>query len=219
MKTIPANPSMSFIVPALNEEANIQATVNAILQTVRTWGQTFEILFIDDGSTDNTGPIMAELAARHPHIRVLHNERNLGLGGAYKRGVAAARGTYAMLVPGDDTWPSESLDQIFATVGQADIVIPYQANSQDRPLVRRLGSWGFTTIINILFGLHIKYYNGLVVHRTELLRQIAINTDGFAYQAEALIKVLRQGHSYVEVGTNVTQRQGGRSMALMPKNL
>jgi hypothetical protein len=59
----------------------------------------------------------------------------------------------------------------------------------------------------------------LVVHRTELLRQIAINTDGFAYQAEALIKVLRQGHSYVEVGTNVTQRQGGRSMALMPKNL
>lgn len=219
MQTLANNPTMSFVVTALNEETNIQSTVNEILKTAQKWGVPFEILLINDGSTDNTGPIMEELAAQNRNLRVLHNERNLGLGGAYKRGAAAAHGAYVMLVPGDNTWPSESLDQIIAAVGQADIVIPYQVNSHARPLMRRVGSWGFTVCINTLFKLHIRYYNGLVVHRTEFLRKISINTNGFAYQAEALLKLLKRGHSYVEVGTIVTERQGGRSRALQPKNL
>jgi dolichol-phosphate mannosyltransferase len=219
MKTRENHPTMSFVVTALNEAANIRATVDQILETTRKWGAPFEILLINDGSTDDTGPIMEELAAQNKNIKVFHNEHNLGLGGAYKRGAAAAQGTYIMLVPGDNAWPSESLDQIIAAVGQADIVIPYQVNSQARPLMRRVGSWGFTVCINTLFKLPIKYYNGLVVHRTELLREISINTNGFAYQAEALLKLLKRGHSYVEVGTMVTERQGGRSKALRPKNL
>lgn len=210
---------MSFIVTALNEEANIQSTVKQVLKAAQERGFPFEILLINDGSTDNTGPIMDELASQNRNIRVLHNEHNLGLGGAYKRGVSAAHGTYAMIVPGDNTWPSESLDEIIAEVGKADIVIPYQVNSSERPLMRRVGSWGFTTCLNNLFKLNIRYYNGLVVHRTELLRKISINTNGFAYQAEALIKLLKRGHSYVEVGVIVAERKAGRSRALLPKNL
>ncbi len=219
MKIFKNNPTMSFVVTALNEAANIQATVDQILKTTQKWGAPFEILLINDGSTDDTGPIMERLATQNKNIRVFHNQPNRGLGGAYKRGAAAAHGTYVMLVPGDNTWPSESLDQIIAAVGQADIVIPYQVNSQARPLMRRVGSCAFTACINTLFKLRIRYYNGLVVHRTEILREISINTDGFAYQAEALIKLLKRGHSYVEVGTIVTERQGGQSRALLPKNL
>ena len=209
---------VSFVVPALDEQENIRATVDEVLEAAKGLG-SFEVILVDDGSTDDTGRIMDELAAGHPAIAVVHNRPNRGLGGAYKVGLARASQEYVMLVPGDNSFPADCLRQILAVVGQADVVVPYRLNPEARGLGRRIGSSGFTTVLNLLFGLRIRYYNGLVVHRTALVRSIDIETDGFAYQAEALIKLLRQGHSYVEVGTIIEERRQGASKALRPKNL
>jgi hypothetical protein len=123
-----------------------------------------------------------------------------------------------MLVPGDNAWPSDGLAPILRAIGQADIVVPYVTNSEVRPLPRRLLSAAFTQILNLLFGLRLRYYNGVVVHRTQLLRQIEIRSDGFAYQAEALIKLIMSGATYVEVPCCIVERTAGNSKALGFRN-
>ena len=85
-------PSITFVVPALNEAAHIRNTLQTMMQAVeQSRVSDYEIIFVDDGSTDDTGKLMDEAARHNSHIRVLHNERNLGFGEAYKRGAAQAQ--------------------------------------------------------------------------------------------------------------------------------
>ncbi len=211
-------PEITFIVTALNEEPNIRPAVEKIVQAAEGLFSRYEILLVDDGSTDKTGPIMDEMARANPSFRVVHNERNLGLGGAYKRGIREARGRYVMWIPGDNGERVEGIRGILEKVGQADIVVPY-LQDQWRPLIRRITSRGFVFAANMLFGLRLVYYNGLVVHQTALIRKVKIETDSFAYQAEALIKLLKAGCTYVEVPYMSRPEVTANTKALYPKNL
>jgi dolichol-phosphate mannosyltransferase len=212
-------PTVSFIVLALNEERHIEATIGTVVSAVGSSRVTeYEMVLVNDGSTDRTGPLMDEAARQNPRLRVVHNKHNLGFGGAYKRGVAAARGEYVMIVAGDNAMPVTSITTILNHLGEADIIFPYVTDAKDRPLVRRVGSRGFTTVINKLFGLRLRYYNSMVPRR-ELLNKITIKTDGYASQAEGSIKMIRAGASYIEVGVVHGHASGGGSSAVRPKNL
>jgi glycosyltransferase involved in cell wall biosynthesis len=213
------NVTISVIIPALNEEQNILNTISEVLKALGDEFIDHELVLVDDGSTDRTGLIMDEFAAKNARVRVVHNLRPSNFGGAYKSGLAGAQMQYLMMVPGDNQFPADSIAKVLELVGTADIVIPYTSNQQVRPLARRIGSRLFTVTLNLLFGLHIRYYNSIVVHRRELLNTITLTTDSFAYQAEALIKLLRAGHSWVEVGNEITERTGGKSVALRANNL
>ncbi len=210
---------LSFIVPALNEGKAVSRTVRSIKTAGESLLQDFEIVLVDDGSTDDTGAIMERLAAEDSRVRVLHNWPNLGLGGAYLRGVEGARHEYVMLVPGDDCFPPESLTPIIEKMGSAEIVIPYVLNTEVRPWSRRLLSAAFTKGLNFLFGIDVPYYNGLVLHRRDLIKSANISTHSFAYQAEALIKLLSRGHSFTSVGVLLHERSSGGSKALRLKNV
>lgn len=212
-------PSVSFVVLALNEEADIETSVNMILAAVkRSTLSDYEIVLVDDGSTDATGEIMERLAASNSRFKVTHNERNLGLGGAYKRGLALASCEYVMIVAGDNAIPLSDMSLLLEQIGKADIILPYVTNRTLRPLVRRITSWGYSTIINLLFGLRIHYYNGMLPRR-QLLNQITITTDSYAFQAEAVVKLIRAGATYFEIGLPNTPCGEGRSVALEPKRL
>ncbi len=212
-------PTMSFIVPALNEEKNIELAVQQILIAAQDRFSDYEIVLVDDGSTDTTGNIMENMAAQNDKIHVIHNPHNLGFGGAYKRGLAAAKFDYVMLFPGDNDVHAAGLVDVLSAVGKADIVIPYVINSHVRSYFRRSISLGFTTLVNLLLGLRVRYYNGLVIHRADLLRQISITSDGFAYQAEILVKLLKRGNSYIEIGFLIDKRKMGKTKIFKPKNL
>jgi dolichol-phosphate mannosyltransferase len=212
-------PTLSIIVPALNEEPNIAGTVEEITAAVGDHLGDYEVLLINDGSTDRTGPIMDQLAAADPHVRVAHNPVNLGLGAAYKVGLSLARFDHVMLVPGDNCFARSSLALIFARVGDADITATYPVNPQVRDFFRRCVSSSFTYLISLVFGLGMRYYNGATVHRTRLVRRITITADSFAFQAEILIKLLRRGAGYVQVGVPIIERRAGQSAALKPRNV
>ncbi len=211
--------TLSFIITALNEAQNIAAAAATVREAAESHLEDYEVILVDDGSTDATGVIMDQLAAADPHLKVIHNEHNLGLGGAYKRGLAAARMTYVMWVSGDNAENIRNLRNILGHVGPAAIAIPYLLADRTRPGLRRLTSRLFVITVNTLLGLRIHYYNGAVVHRLQLIRGITIETDSFAYQAEALVKLLRQGRTYVEVGYESSLYSGIFSHAMKPKNL
>jgi len=219
MELKPKKPSVSFVVPALNEEGNIEATTNAILRAAEGCLSAFEVILVNDGSTDRTGAIMDRLAMQNPCVRVVHNAKNLGYGGAFKAGAAQARMDYVVRICGDDCSPPFSIQRILQEIGKADIVIPYVSNPELRSWLRRLGSWGFTTLVNVLFGFHVPYYNHAVVFRREHLNAIVIKTDGFAYQAEAIVKLLKAGCTFTTIGVEDIPRAKGKSTALKPKNL
>src|SRR5882762_4854201 len=94
---------ISFIVLAYNEEANIEAAIETVLKAARISElEGFEIIAVNDGSTDQTGAILAQLAVRHPQIRIVVNEVNRGMGASVRRGLAVARCERMLLVPGDN---------------------------------------------------------------------------------------------------------------------
>lgn len=211
-------PGITIVVPALNEAANLAAAVARCGAVARQHFPDHEIVVVDDGSTDETGRIADGLAAADPRVRVVHHDRPRNLGYAYKAGVARARFEYVLMFPGDNEGSDEQLHAVMGRAGSADIVVNYISNAEVRSWRRRLVSRAFVALMNALSGFRLRYYNGTVLHRTGLVRSITIRTDSFAYQAEALVKLLKRGHSYVEVGTPITPRAGGRTKAFRLRN-
>lgn len=219
------SPGITIIIPALNEEGNLASTVESIKEALaESTGAgkipgDYEIIIFNDASTDKTCDIAETLAKGDPSVRVVHNPVTMGFGYNYTEGVRLARGMYVMLVPGDNEVPAAALKAILKEVGRADIVVPFTSNPWVRPAGRRALSRAFVIIMNTLFGLSLRYYNGTCVHRTELLKRVPMKSWDFAYMAAILVRLIKSGASYEEVGVEIAQRRAGSSKALRPKNV
>ena len=210
-------PTFCFVIPCFNEEDNVEPTVGSVREAMDSRGD-YEIVLVNDASTDRTLERMQALAAADPRIRILDNPSNLGFGGSYKRGARAASATYVMMLPGDDGFPGQSIAEIVSHAGEADIIIPIVTNPRARSRLRAFASRGFTTLLNWTFWLNVGYYNGAVLQRNDLLRGVEITTNSFAYQAEALVKLIARGATYQHCYVSIQERAAGRSSALSLKN-
>ena len=211
--------TLSVIIPALNEEGNLAAAVATVLDAIGNRFADYELLIFDDGSTDRTGQIADDLATYNSHIRVIHNGRNMGFGYNYTRGVQLARMEYVAMFPGDNEIPGGAIRTILDAVDSADIVVPYISTPAVRAWSRRLVSATFVALVNTLFGLRLRYFNGPCVHRRAQLQSVPMRTHGFAYMAAILVRLIRLGRSYVEVPMPLQAREHGRSKAFRVKNI
>jgi len=211
--------SLSVVVPALNEELNLEATLRNIQETVPLYFDDWEILIFDDGSTDTTGRIADRLASSEVKIRVAHHKTPWNIGGCYREGIRQASKDYVIMIPGDNECGPRVMSSVFSLAGQADMIVPYTNNLEVRPPLRRALSRVFVHLVNLISGQGLRYYNGAVLHRTSILKGCRFSTNGFGYQAEILLRLLRQGHSYVEVPIEITYRPHGKSKALHPTSL
>ncbi len=193
--------SVSFIVPALNEERVIDTVVRQIWSIVEDSLTNYEVILIDDGSTDRTGQIMDRLATELARVRVIHHEKNKGLGASYRRGVEAAQLDYVMMLCGDGGLPATSLPPILEKIGSADMILPYITNLRRIKTPSRYAvSRTYTMLLNAVSGYRLNYYNGLPVHRRKLLNEIEITSTGFGFQGEIIVKLLKSGCSFAQVG-------------------
>src|SRR5829696_1626084 len=165
-----ATRSLSIFVPAFNEVDNLAPTVETIMRALSVSVEDYEVIVVDDGSTDGTAQVAEVLAARFPEVRVIHNPKNMGVGYGWMRAVESATKGSFIFVPGDDTWPYRSLLELFGNLGKADVVTSFTTNPEIRSPVRRLLSAIYTTSLNVLFGLKMEYYHGLTIYPTEFLR-------------------------------------------------
>lgn len=211
--------SITFVVPAYNEAANLAGAVDCVRGAAEGTVTEFRVLIVDDGSGDGTGELADSLARSDARVSVLHNGRNRGYGYSVAAGIRSARTDYVMMVPGDNEIEAASIRALLERLGAADVVIPYTANPEVRTFGRELLSRAYTGLVNALFGLRLRYYNGTPIHRSRLIQATPIRTDGFAFQAETLVRLLRSGCSYVQVPMTIRPREGGRSKALRPRNI
>lgn len=212
------NFSASIIIPALNEEVVLPQVVEQTISTVNNKFKEYEIILINDGSTDSTGSIMNSLQSHYKNIKVIHNIKNLGFGASYRKGVDIAKGEYIILLCGDGGLPLSSLATLIPYIGTVDIVVPWMVNLKKiKSPGRFLLSKTYTSILNLFFNLKLKYYNGLPIHKASLIKNLDYSDNGFGFQAEILLKLIKSGSSYVEVGVNGAE-ETNQSDALRLKN-
>lgn len=212
--------SVSVVIPAYNEEKNLEATTVFLLERLDKNGiLDFEILIFNDNSTDTTGKIADELASKHSQIRVVHNPKNMNLGYNITKGFELATKEFVGFIPGDNETEPETLDNIFRVLGQADVIIPYIKNPEARPWGRRMLSKTYVMIINTAFCLNMKYYNGMCYFKTSMVKKVPVSTHGFAYMTEILVKLLKSGSNFIEVPMINRVRERGATKAFRIKNI
>jgi len=160
-----------------------------------------------------------ELAKRDSRVRAFHNPRRLNIGGIYKAGVAEARGEHVLLIPGDNETRVDEIVRGTRYAPKADLVVFYITNTEVRGRGRRLASWLYVRLVNLLFHERFRYTNGTNIFRTRVLRQIPIRTNGFSYQTEAVVRAVCGGVDWIEVGIELQKRKSGDSKALTLSNL
>jgi dolichol-phosphate mannosyltransferase len=211
--------SISVLVPALNEAENLAPTVRRLIEALTTTIEDYEIIVVDDGSTDETARVADQLAETNPNIRVFHNPGNMGLGFSYARGYEEASKEFFVYIPGDNTWPYRSFVELFGSLGRADIITSFAINPGVRPVGRRIVSRAYTNVLNFLFGRRMQYFNGLTIYETDFLRRRPATTFGFGFQSEVLLKALASGASYIEIGLPIDERTAGGSKAVNLRNI
>lgn len=213
--------TVSFVVLALNEEEHIESTTETVLTAVQNSQiDAFEIVMVNDGSTDQTGALMESQIEKLCNAKVVHHETNKGLGCAYMSGIKISSMEYVMIIAGDNIMPASSISTIINCIGKNDMVLPFMTDDQFREPIRRHGSSGFTWVINKMSGNNIRYYNGMVVRRA-LFTGENIESTGYSLMAECVLKFLRKGSTYIEVGVphGYPLLKKSNSKALQIKNL
>jgi glycosyltransferase involved in cell wall biosynthesis len=211
--------SLSVIIPAYNESENILATLNNVATAFETLSLPHEILVIDDGSKDTTAELVSANLARFPGVRLLKNERNMGFGASYRRGVDEAALAHIVMVHGDNAWGWATLRDFFSRTGEADVIIGYTRDMlKARSLVRTVVSKTFTGLVNLITWRHLNYYNGLQIHQAPVLKSLRIESHGYGFQAEVLVKALRKTQTYIQVPMDLIEREKGESKAFRAKN-
>jgi len=188
------------MIPALNEERRIGATLDTVLGVVARLPELQpDILVVDDGSTDGTADVVAAFAARHPAVRLIRHGVNRGLGQAFRTAVTAATGEKFLIVPGDNDMPAATIEALLAHADQADLVMCFFLNREQRGRMRHLLSTSFGLAYALCFDIYVEYINGPCVYPVQRLREIAYVSTRFSIVAETNVKLLRQGVSFLEL--------------------
>jgi glycosyltransferase involved in cell wall biosynthesis len=211
---------LSVVIPAYCEADNILQTLEHVTRALDGLPLAYEVLVIDDGSMDGTAALVAAQAQRFPRVRLLANDRNRGFGWSYRRGVEAAALDYIVMVHGDNAWGHETLRELFRRAGEADVIVGYtRAMFQSRTWARAIISKIFTALLNVITGRRLHYYNGLQIHPASVLKTLPIESAGYGFQAEVLVKSLRQTRTFIEVPMDLTERTRGESKAFRLANV
>jgi putative flippase GtrA len=209
--SMPAPHSLSIILPAYNEEQIIAATVQQVRSALPTWTDDFEIIVVNDGSTDQTGAIVDQLAEADAHVRVVTHQRNQGYGATLADGFAAARKELTFFMDSDGQFDIQNLGELLRFIESYDAVIGYRRDRQDT-WMRKLNAWGWKTIVRLILGVHVRDIDcAFKVLRTDFLHQYPLETRGALINAELLFKLKSAGYTWKEVGVRHLPRQGGKA--------
>jgi len=206
-------PQVSVIVPAYNEAAAIEGVLVELEAALNSTdaGLSYEILVIDDGSTDETAAIAERHSANRSGQRVLRHGFNQGYGAALKTGIQAARGEWIVITDSDGTYPNERIPELAAMMADWDMVVGARVGGDvSIPLVRRPAKWALNTLANALVGTDIPDLNsGLRVFRRDLaVSFLPILPNGFSFTTTITLAMLSESYRVTFVPIDYFARQG-----------
>ena len=204
---------LTIVIPVYNEEKSLPHFLPELLETCQT--KKWELIFVNDGSSDHSAAILAEHAANFPNVKVLHHKVNRGYGGALKTGLSSAGSQYVVTMDGDGQHRISDIESMldFATKKDADLLIGSRIEMEHRSLYRELGKWLIRGFTRMLVPLQVKDLNsGFKLYRTELAQQyLHLCPDSMAFSDVITLLFVNQGHLVLEVPISVKKRIGGSS--------
>jgi len=215
---------LSIFYPMWNEEEYIRRALDAGHLAGRRLiaaGEIldYELIVIDDASTDSTGAIADELAAVDPRVRVVHHERNRKLGGAMKTGFAASTGDLILYTDADLPFDMAELPRAVRLMRDydVDLVSAYRFDRTGEGSVRIVYTFFYNLLIRRLFGVKARDINfAFKLCRARLFDHVELKSEGSFIDAELVIRATRLGYEMLQFGVDYFPRTRGESTLSSP---
>lgn len=209
MQTEAMTPDISVIIPVYNEVESLRPLYQSATSVLRGLGHSYELLFIDDGSTDGSFDLLAELHAQDPLVQVIQFRRNFGKAAALSAGFAEARGDIVITMDADLQDDPQEIPRLLDKLAEGfDLVSGWKSPRRD-PLTKTLPSWLFNWVTSMLSGIRLHDFNcGFKAYRREVVKEIHFYGELYRY-----IPVLAhwRGFQVTEVPVHHHHRRFGRS--------
>ncbi len=210
--------ALSVVLPCYNEAASLPESIPPLLRALEAEAFSFEVILVDNGSTDATGEAIARLAAAHPRLRPAKVDVNRGYGGGVLAGLACTDGVHLAFLGADgQVAPAQVVEVLRRGVASppGTLVKALRRSRGDGPL-----RWGISKAYNLLARMLLAARSGdlnatpKVLHREDLPRLGLTSMDWFL-DAECMLRAAEEGFALVEVPVDFLPRRGGRSHVRM----
>jgi glycosyltransferase involved in cell wall biosynthesis len=212
-------PTLSVVLPMHDEEAYVRRAVLAAREGVKTVCENYEIIVVDDGSTDRTGEIAQSLAQEDPRVRVLHQARRRGLGATLRAGYAATTRELVLYSDADLPFDFGEVPRAVRLLEyqEADVLAAYRFDRASEGLLRTLYTLVYSGLVRGLFGLRFRDVNfSFKLFRRSLLERIELRSEGSFIDAEFLVSARNAGARIIQMGVDYFPRSRGRSTLATP---
>lgn len=206
---------LTFFFPAYDEESNVDACIDACTDVAgRLAIARWEILFVDDGSSDGTAHAIARRAASESRIRLVRHGANLGYGAAVRTGIREARYPWFFMTDADLQFRLDELSRLLPHAARATFVQGFRENRADRASRVVLGRL-YRGFVHALLDVRVRDPEcSFRLVRTDLLRSLEVTTRGPMVPVELVVRAAERGAVFAEVGVSHHPRVHGRSNAL-----
>ena len=212
-------PSVSLVIPIYNEVENIERTVRVACEVLGTISSDYELILVDDASTDETPQILNRLAKTNPKIHVERHERNRKLGGALKTGFAKATKDIVIYSDADLPFDFHEIERAIHVIQvvNADIVAAYRHDRTSDRWYRIVYTLTYNWLIRLLYRIRIRDVNfAFKAFKREVLAKIPLRSEGSFINAELLIRAERMGFYICQMGVDYFVRRVGVSTLASP---
>jgi glycosyltransferase involved in cell wall biosynthesis len=201
--------SLSIFFPCYNEEYSIETLVGKTVETASSITSDYEIIIVNDGSSDKTGQIAEKLAEQIEQVRVVHHQTNSGYGAALQTGFKAATKELVFYTDGDGQFDIGELPNLLPLIAECDIVSGYRINRQDG-FIRKLNALCWGTLVCILFKMRIRDIDGAFkLYKRQIFDNIEMQSTGALIDTEILARALRKGYTIKQIGVKHYPRMAG----------
>jgi glycosyltransferase involved in cell wall biosynthesis len=204
-------PSVSLLIPAYNEAASIAGIAERSLKILQRLGAPYELIILDDCSTDGTSDVLQALQQRYPeHVRVVRHTENLGIAATFEELYRLASLDFVFLVSADGEYPPEALLQCLPLLDHCDIVICKRKQKQYTPY-RHMVSGSYRWLPRLLFGVDLYDSGSIKCVRREILRNIPVRSKSVFVEAERIIRAVKRGYTLGMVHIDHGIRMDGKA--------
>lgn len=210
---------LSCFFPAYNEEENVGPLLDEALGTVPRFADRFELVVVDDGSSDGTARVVREYAERHPEVRLEGHETNQGYGGALRTGLRSCRGDAVFFTDADRQFRLDDIQRLLPAFDGAGMVAGYRLKRND-PWHRLVVAWVYHRVLHLFFHVGVRDVDcAFKLIRREALDAVLpeLESRSAFISPELIIRMELAGFRVSEVGVAHYPRAAGRPKGATPK--
>jgi glycosyltransferase involved in cell wall biosynthesis len=213
MDKIPEKPGLSIILPVYNEAATVEHTLKTVLAYLEKLTGDFEIIAVNDGSTDQSEKILVELARQYPRISLINSPKNTGYGWALRKGITAAKKDWILLFDADGQFGIEDLGRLWEAKAGIDFILGWRRKRNDNLYRRLLGfSGNFLANLALRMRFFIKDINcGFKLFKAELIKPLALMSAGNSINFEILYGLKNHSPVFIQLPVSHYPRKTGRA--------